>query len=188
MSAVPRGSRAAQAPAVDWQWSPFADLTAADVYAMLALRQDVFVVEQECVFPDIDWIDQQGHHLLGWQTTEVPEVQAAVGAVGANGARQRILVACLRCLPPGAKFLECSIGRVVTAAGVRGSGIGRRLVAEGVRRCEAAYPGQPIRIGAQLYLEDFYRSFGFETVSSPYDEDDIMHIEMLRPGQGGQLR
>lgn len=156
-----------------WQWSPFAQLGAADVYAMLALRQDVFVVEQACVFPDIDWHDQQAFHLLGWE--DEPQ------SLGEAGARRSTLAAYLRCLPPGEKFAECSIGRVVTAPSVRGTGIGRLLVAEGLQRMAALYPGQPVRIGAQLHLERFYAGFGFETASAPYDEDAIMHIEMLRP-------
>ena len=151
---------------IDWQWLPFDALPSADLYAALGLRQAVFVVEQNCVFPDIDGADQQAFHLLGWQ---------------GHGA-QRVLVAYLRCLPAGVKFAECSIGRIVSAPEVRGSGVGKLLVAEGLRRTAARYPGQPIRIGAQQHLERFYGGFGFDTVSAPYSEDNIMHIEMLRPG------
>lgn len=168
------------APALTWQFATFAELQVDALYAVLALRQAVFVVEQACIFPDIDDHDQRAFHLLGWlaqppdrvhpQQAQQPEVQ------------QR-LVAYLRCLPPGEKFVEASIGRVVTAAMVRGTGMGRRLMTEGVRRADALYPGQPIRIGAQLHLERFYESFGFQTVSAPYDEDAIMHVEMLRGGQ-----
>ena len=129
----------------------------------------MFVVEQNCVFPDIDGADQQALHLLGWQ---------------GHGA-QRVLVAYLRCLPAGVKFAECSIGRIVSAPEVRGSGVGKLLVAEGLRRTETRYPGQPIRIGAQQHLERFYAGFGFDTVSAPYIEDNIMHIEMLRRGHVG---
>ena len=152
--------------AIDWQWLPFADLTVGDLYAALGLRQAVFVVEQNCVFPDIDGVDRQAFHLLGWQ----------------ERGPQRELVAYLRCLPAGVKFAECSIGRIVSAPGVRGSGIGRLLVAEGLRRTLALYPGQAIRIGAQQHLERFYAGFGFHTASAPYSEDNIMHIEMLRAG------
>jgi ElaA protein len=158
---------AARAAGLTWQWCAFDDLGTADLYAVLALRQAVFVVEQACIFPDIDWHDQQAHHLLGWR-----ENQTGGG---------RLLAAYLRCLPPGAKFAECAIGRVVTAPSARGSGAGRLLVAEGLRRAGSLYPSQPIRIGAQMHLERFYAGFGFVTASAPYDEDDIMHIEMLRP-------
>lgn len=154
---------------IDWQWSAFSALSAADVYALLALRQDVFVVEQACIFPDIDWLDQAALHLLGWQGT------------GAG----RVLTACLRVLPPGLKFTECAIGRVATAAAVRGTGVGKALVAEGLRRAESLHGAVPIRIGAQLHLERFYAGFGFVTASAPYDEDNIMHIEMLRAGASG---
>ena len=151
---------------ITWQWSSFNDLSGADLYEVLALRQAVFVVEQNCIFPDIDGADRQAFHLLGWQ---------------GQGAG-RMLTAYLRCLPAGVKFAECSIGRIVSAPGVRGSGIGKQLVAEGLRRTAALYPRQPIRIGAQQHLERFYAGFGFDTVSAPYSEDDIMHIEMLRAG------
>ena len=152
--------------AIAWQWSSFDDLTGADLYEVLALRQAVFVVEQNCIFPDIDGADQQAFHLLGWQ---------------GHGA-ERVLAAYLRCLPASVKFAECSIGRIVSAPGVRGSGVGKLLVAEGLRRTAALYPGEPIRIGAQQHLERFYAGFGFDTVSAPYSEDNIMHIEMLRAG------
>ncbi len=152
--------------AIAWQWSSFDDLNAADLYQALGLRQAVFVVEQNCVFPDIDGADQQAFHLLGWQ----------------GSGTERVLVAYLRCLPAGVKFVECSIGRIVSAPGVRGSGVGKLLVAEGLRRTTARYPGQAIRIGAQQHLERFYAGFGFDTVSAPYSEDNILHIEMLRTG------
>ena len=149
---------------IEWQWSAFEDLPVADLYAVLGLRQEVFVVEQDCIFPDIDGADPQAFHLLGWH---------GLGT-------ERLLVAYLRCLPAGVKFTECSIGRIVSAPSVRGRGIGRLLVAEGLRRTAARFPGQPIRIGAQQHLEQFYAGFGFETASAPYSEDNIMHIEMLR--------
>ena len=150
-----------------WQWASFDALSAADVYAMLALRQEVFIVEQECVFPDIDWRDQAAYHLLAWQLHD--------------GAR--LLAGYLRILAPGVKFVECAIGRVVSAPALRGTGVGRQLLAQGLRHAELLYPGQPMRIGAQLHLADFYAGFGFRTASAPYDEDHIMHVEMLRDGQ-----
>lgn len=150
-----------------WQCGAFDQLSAADVYAMLALRQEVFVVEQECVFPDIDWCDQGACHLLAWQV------------LGGT----RILVGYLRILAPGAKFVECAIGRVVSAPAVRGTGVGRQLMEKGLQQAALLYPGQPMRIGAQLHLVDFYAGFGFGTASAPYDEDHIMHVEMLRNGQ-----
>lgn len=149
---------------IDWQWRAFEQLHGAHVYHMLALRQEVFVLEQRCLYPDIDGYDLAAHHLLGWQM---------VGG-------QRRLAASLRVLAPGAKYTEMSLGRVLSAPFARRTGIGRALLAEGIARAVQLHPGHDIRIGAQQYLERFYQSFGFETVSAPYDEDGIMHVEMLR--------
>ncbi|MBW8901255.1 MAG: GNAT family N-acetyltransferase [Massilia sp.] len=150
---------------IEWQWSSFADLAVADLYEMLALRQQVFVLEQTCLYPDIDGLDPGAHHLLGWRTVD--------------GKRE--LAATLRCLAPGAKYDEMSLGRVATSPSVRGTGLGRELVAQGIACAEQLHPGHAIRIGAQAHLETFYAGFGFCTVSAPYDEDGIPHIDMLRP-------
>ncbi|HEX8787060.1 MAG TPA: GNAT family N-acetyltransferase [Telluria sp.] len=150
---------------IEWQWSGFADLTVAQLYEMLALRQQVFVLEQTCLYPDIDGLDPGAHHLLGWRTVD--------------GRRE--LAASLRCLAPGAKYTEMSLGRVVTSPAARGTGLGRELVAQGIACAERLHPGHAIRIGAQAHLERFYAGFGFVTVSEPYDEDGIMHLDMIRP-------
>jgi ElaA protein len=131
---------------------------------MLAQRQNVFVLEQKCLYPDLDGYDQDAWHLLGWRVID--------------GRRQ--LAASLRVIAPGVKYPEMSLGRVLSTSIARGTGIGRELLAEGIARAEQLYPGHRIRIGAQQYLEAFYGSFGFRTVSEPYDEDGIMHVEMLR--------
>jgi ElaA protein len=149
---------------IDWHFSRFADLTPFDLYDVLAARQNVFILEQTCLYPDIDGYDLEAHHLLGWRDVD--------------GKRQ--LAAYLRVLAPGAKYDEMSIGRVITTPATRGSGAGRALLDQGIAHAEALHPGHRIRIGAQQYLERFYASFGFETVSAPYDEDGIMHIDMLR--------
>ncbi|HEY1149589.1 MAG TPA: GNAT family N-acetyltransferase, partial [Pseudoduganella sp.] len=112
----------------------------------------------------LDGLDQDARHLLGWQIID----------------GKRLLAAYLRCIAPGVKFPEMSLGRVLTAQVVRGAGIGRALVAEGIRRAEAQHPGHRIRIGAQAHLQDFYGSFGFQPISEPYDEDGILHLDMLR--------
>jgi ElaA protein len=151
---------------IDWQWRPFDALNVTELYAMLALRQQVFVLEQACLYPDLDGLDQDAHHLLGWQA-------------GADG--RPVLAATLRCLAPGAKYPEMSLGRVVTSPDARGTGLGRTLVATGIRYATALHPGHAIRIGAQAHLEGFYGGFGFVTVSAPYDEDGILHVDMLRP-------
>jgi ElaA protein len=148
---------------ITWQWSKFADLTVSQLYAMLALRQEVFVLEQTCLYPDIDGLDPAAQHLLGWR----------------NAGDKLELVAHLRCLAPGAKYEEMSIGRVVTSPAARGTGLGRELVAQGLEFARLLHPGHAIRIGAQAHLEAFYASFGFVTVSEPYDEDGIQHIDMI---------
>jgi ElaA protein len=148
----------------EWQWRTFAELSNYDVYEVMAQRQHVFVLEQECLWNDFDGLDLDAHHLLGWRVID--------------GKRQ--LAGYLRCLAPGAKYDEMSLGRVLTAKAARGTGIGRELIACGIEYAERQHPGHRIKIGAQQYLESFYASFGFVTISAPYDEDGIQHIDMLR--------
>jgi ElaA protein len=155
---------------IAWAWSDFASLTVGDLYAAIQLRQAVFVVEQECPYLDADGSDPAAWHLLGW---------AAAGAAGDAGA-ERVLVAYARVFPPGVKYAEASIGRVISSPLVRRTGLGRSLMDEAIRRCTALAPGSAIRIGAQMRLERFYEALGFRRVSEPYDEDGIMHVEMLR--------
>lgn len=156
---------------MNWQCLHFDQLSLAQLYAVLAARQQVFVLEQQCLYPDMDGLDQAAHHVLGWS-------DAAPSAAGPGSAPP--LCAYLRCLAPGVKFAEASLGRVLTTPAGRGTGTGRELLRRGIAQAEALYPGQRLRIGAQLYLEKFYASFGFVTVSAPYDEDGIAHIDMLR--------
>ena len=124
-----------------WQWSSFEDLSRDDLYAVIERRQEVFIIEQQCIYPDIDGVDRMAFHLLGWGERD--------------GERQ--LLAYLRCVFPGVKYPEVSLGRVLTASIARGTGIGRELLAEGIRHAEQQFPGLRIRISAQLYLEEFYR-------------------------------
>lgn len=156
-------------PPLRWQWRPFEELTVAELYAALQLRQAVFVVEQQCPYLDADGADHEAWHLLGWSTHD-----------GGASTAAPVLGAYARVFRPGVKYAEASIGRVITNPVVRRTGMGRALMAEAVRRCASVAPGSDIRIGAQMYLERFYESFGFRRVSEPYDEDGIMHIEMLR--------
>ena len=149
---------------MNWQFLRFEQLTGEQLYAVLAARQQVFVLEQQCLYQDMDGLDPAAHHLLGWS----------------DGAEAPPLLAYLRILAPGVKFAEASLGRVLTTAAGRGTGAGRELLKRGIAEAEALYPGQHLRIGAQQYLEKFYASFGFVTVSVPYDEDGIAHIDMLR--------
>jgi len=160
----------AAAIALQWQWSRLPALRALDVYAMLAARQTVFAVEQRCAFQDADGLDLHAWHLLGWAR--------AGGAAGG----ERVLASYLRIIDPGHKFAEPSIGRVLTTPAFRGTGQGRALMVEGLARAARAYPGQTVRIAAQQRLEAFYASLGFRTVSAPFEEDGIPHVEMLWPG------
>ncbi len=152
---------------MDWRFARFGDLTPREVHDLLQARSAVFVVEQNCVFPDIDGLDPQCWHLLGYAR-----------------APSRALAAYCRIVPPGAKYAEPSIGRVITTREARGTGAGKAVVREAIARVETLWPGTAIRIGAQCYLERFYGGFGFVTSSPPYDEDGIAHIEMLRPAAG----
>lgn len=153
---------------IEWQWQAFEDIARSDLYEVLRQRQQVFVMEQQCLYPDIDGLDVAAHHLMGWRHVD----------------GQRQLAAYLRCLAPGAKYAEMSLGRVLTTAAARGSGAGRQLLAQGIARAEQLHAGHGFRIGAQQYLEQFYASFGFQTVTAPYDEDGIMHVDMVRPFGG----
>ena len=145
-----------------WLWCRFRDLSAEDAYDMLALRSRIFVVEQKCVYLDPDGLDRHAWHLLGRD---------------AGGT----LRAYLRAVDPGRKYEAPSIGRVVTDAGRRGTGLGHALLAEGLRRCEQTWPGRTNRIGAQAHLQGFYGRHGYVPVGEIYIEDDIPHIDMERP-------
>lgn len=149
-----------------WSCAPFAELSVSQLYAALALRSEVFVVEQQCIFLDIDGIDPLGWHLLGTD-------------LSAGSAAPR-LSAYARLLPPGVKAPDVVIGRVVTAPVARGGGIGHALMREARAQCERLWPGQPITLHAQAHLEGFYQSHGFATVSAPYLEDEILHITMRK--------
>ncbi len=149
---------------VQWQWSAYEDLSREDLYAILARRQEVFIIEQQCIYPDLDGIDPRAFHLMGWRSMD--------------GKRE--LLAYLRCVHPGVKYAEVSLGRVLSAPAARGTGAGRAMMTEALRHVARVYPGQAIRISAQLYLEKFYAGFGFVRTSEPYDEDGIPHVEMLR--------
>jgi ElaA protein len=139
---------------------PFADLSPAQLYDALRLRSEVFVVEQNCVFLDMDNKDQQSHHLLLYD----------------NGQ----LMACARLLPPGLSYTQMSIGRIVSSPAVRGKGFGKVLVQEAIDACYRLFGTAPIKIGAQLYARAFYEQFGFVQSGEVYDEDGIDHIPMLK--------
>ncbi|SHL10802.1 GNAT family N-acetyltransferase [Hymenobacter psychrotolerans] len=145
-----------------WTTQPFSALTLPELYALLQLRSEVFVVEQTCAFQDIDGQDQAAHHLLGH--TEAGE-----------------LAAYARLFPAGISYPEASIGRVVVSPKFRRYGLGRELLQQAIGAVEQLFGAQPIQIGAQLYLQAFYESFGFRQVGEGYLEDGIAHIHMVRP-------
>jgi ElaA protein len=148
-----------------WHWKPFDALTARELYAILALRGEVFVVEQRCAY-----LDPDGHDPAAWH-------------LWTDDSAGRVL-ACARVFPPGVKYPEASIGRVVTAASVRGTGLGRALMAQALEKLFHACGDVPVHLSAQAHLERFYASFGFERVGEPYDEDGIPHVGMTRPPHG----
>jgi ElaA protein len=142
-----------------WTLTDFDSLSTAALYDLLRLRSEVFVLEQACVFQDIDGLDQQAMHLMGHR----------------DGA----LVAYARCFPAHVCFAEASIGRVVTRAAARGGGLGHRLMTRAIQAIGDVWGVQAIRIGAQAHLTHFYQSHGFVDMGEPYVEDGIDHIEML---------
>lgn len=139
---------------------PFAELKPVDLYGILALRQNVFVLEQTCLYPDLDGIDLACHHLFAKRNGEI--------------------ISTARLVPPGIVYAEASIGRVCTAMAERKTGEGKRLMQTAIEWSEKLFGKAGIRIGAQLYLENFYNDFGFLRESEPYDEDGILHIKMKR--------
>lgn len=146
---------------IEWREREFDALTRHELYAILAARSEAFVVEQECVFLDIDGRDDNAWHLAGWS------------AEGELRAYARIL-------GPDGRETEPSIGRVLTTRNARGRGLGRLLMQHAMNLCRRVHGPGPVRVAAQQRLCDFYRSLGFEGVGDPYDEDGILHQDMIR--------
>jgi ElaA protein len=144
---------------LNWVYKNFNELTPAELYAIMQLRSEVFVVEQNCVYQDADDKDQPSVHLCGWDKEK--------------------LVAYTRIIPPGISYTEASIGRVVTSPAYRKTGAGRQLMKESISLASRLFNCSAIRIGAQVYLTAFYQSLGFVQCSPPYLEDGIPHIEMI---------
>ena len=138
---------------------PFHSLTPEELYKILRLRSEVFVVEQNCVFLDMDNKDPHCDHVM----------------IFAEG-----LVAVSRLVPPGVSYEEMSVGRIANHPSVRGTGMGKILMRESLRLLHDRYGAGPVRIGAQYYLKAFYESFGFRQCSDIYDEDGIDHILMIK--------
>lgn len=146
-----------------WNVKTFEELSTVELYSILQLRQNVFVVEQDCPYLDCDNRDQTSHHLLGWLTKH-SSIE---------------LVAYLRIIIPENPGNALHIGRVVCHKNIRQKGIGKKLIKRGIAHCTELFPEKPIKISAQQYLLNFYTNLGFSPISAPYDEDGIPHIGML---------
>jgi ElaA protein len=144
---------------IHWLLKKFEELTPYHLYTILQLRNEVFVVEQNCVFQDADDKDQDAHHLMGFN--------------------EKKLIAYARLIAPGNIYEQASIGRVVTSPSIRKCGVGQKLMEQSIRACDDLYGTNDIKIGAQVYLKKFYESFGFQQVSDMYMEDGIPHIYMV---------
>ena len=149
-------------PILRYECKPFAELTPAELYAAMALRQEVFIVEQNCPYLDADGKDLQSWHLLG---------RDEAGK----------LLAYVRILPIGISYPEYpSIGRVVTSPAARGKGYGKELMEVAIETLYRLFGPSPIKIGAQTYLLKFYESLGFRSTGEEYLEDGIPHTKMVR--------
>ena len=148
---------------LNWRICPFDELTLRELQNIFMARQLVFSVEQDCAYLDADGHDENAWHVAAWASGErVPRAYA-------------------RLIPPGIKYDEPSIGRVITTSAARGTGLGRELVRRAVALSHEVFPGQGIRISAQSRLEAFYEEAGFLVEGEPYMEDGIPHTEMLLP-------
>ncbi len=143
---------------LSWQCLTFHSLTPSQLYHLLQLRSEVFVVEQACIYQDLDGLDQDAMHLMGFQ--------------------EKQLVSYARLIPPCVKYDEPAIGRITCHPSFRRNGYGRATVSKAVDICQDIWPAAGIRISAQQRLENFYREFGFRSVSAPYLEDGLPHVEM----------
>ena len=145
---------------ISWILKPFAELTPYELYNILQLRNEVFIVEQNCPYQDMDNKDLKSWHLMG--------------------IKENKLMAYSRLLAPGISYSESSIGRIVSSPSVRKTGMGKKLVEESIKQIKNLFKTDTIRIGAQLYLKSFYESYGFVQDGEIYLEDNIPHIIMLK--------
>ncbi|MFK8332124.1 GNAT family N-acetyltransferase [Pseudomonas sp. BJa5] len=147
---------------IDWICKHHSDLGKEQLYAILRLRTEVFVVEQKCAYQDVDGQDLDGDtcHLMAWQDDA--------------------LLAYLRLLDPESQGGDVVIGRVVTAPAARGRGFGHELIEKALEQAEKRWPGVPVYLSAQAHLQGYYGRYGFEVVGEEYLEDDIPHIGMRR--------
>jgi ElaA protein len=160
----PQQTAATRLAQLEWRWKSFPELTSVEVYEMLAARSAVFVVEQNCVYGDIDGLDTQAWHLLAYGT--------------GNNAALPALAGYLRVLLPDASDPDVRIGRVLTTAEFRGIGLGNAMLERSLTHIRKQWPNTPMRLHAQAHLQGFYGAFGFTPVSEIHDEDGIPHVWM----------
>ena len=146
---------------IKWHCKAFKDLSPLEMYKILQLRSEVFVVEQNCVFLDMDDKDEGCLHFMGFAGDD--------------------LAAYTRLVPPGYIYKEMSIGRVVTSPAHRSKGLGKELMQRSIELCFKQFGAGHVKIGAQYYLLKFYTSLGFEVISDIYLEDGIEHVYMMLP-------
>jgi ElaA protein len=150
-------------PTLTWRFCAFAELSVQELERIYTARQQVFLIEQNCVYLDADGRDSTSHHVAAWS------------------GEHTLPLAYARLVAPGVVYAEPSMGRVITTAVARGQGLGRELVRRVLEHAQAVYPGQGLRISAQSQLEKLYGEFGFVIVGERYLEDNIPHTEMLLP-------
>lgn len=143
-----------------WHLKTFEQLTNTELYNILKLRSEIFVVEQNCIFQDIDDKDQRAFHFFTQHEQEI--------------------LAYTRFFKPGDCYQEASIGRVMVNKTARNTGLGYKLMHESIKQIQKHFGKTPIKIGAQLYLKSFYQNLGFKQISDTYLEDGIPHIYMLK--------
>ena len=148
---------------LNFKWARLDSLSPLELFEIIKARESVFVVEQQCAYQETDNMDLHSWHL----------------AVSVNDE----LAAYARVVEPGIKYDQPSIGRVMTLGKFRNLKIGRSLMVEAIRFTEQQFPELGIKIGAQVYLQNFYESLEFTAVSEPYDEDGIPHIDMVKPSK-----
>ncbi|MBA4273215.1 MAG: GNAT family N-acetyltransferase [Pseudomonas sp.] len=147
---------------IEWVCKHHSDLGKEQLYALLKLRSEVFVVEQKCAYPDLDGQDLEGdtYHLMGWEDDQ--------------------LKAYLRLLDPQSQGGDVVIGRVITAPQARGQGVGHEIMEQALKQAEKHWPQVPIYLSAQAHLQGYYGKYGFVVAGEEYLEDDIPHIGMRR--------
>lgn len=164
---------------LQWRWKPFADLTGLEVYDMLEARNAVFIVEQQCVYNDVDGLDKAAWHLFAYAADVAAEGEAREHAGGSETrAAPASLAGYLRVLLPDKSDTDVRIGRVLTTSTFRRIGLGGALLEQALKHIVAQWPDAAIKLHAQAHLQMFYGAFGFEPISEIHDEDGIPHIWM----------